>query len=637
MAGPVYDASSVQVLEGLEPVRRRPGMYIGGTDVAGFHHLLWEIVDNGIDEAMNGHASYVHVTLHVDGRSATVSDNGRGIPVDIHPKAKRPTLEVILTTLHSGAKFDGQSYKSAGGLHGVGSSVVNALSEELVATVRRDGAEWRQAYRRGKPKSPMQRIGEARGTGTTIRFTPDEELFHDIAFDADKVRERLETAAFVHKGLRVVFKDEAAGTNEEFRYDGGIRDYVGVLARRTQRTLLTAEPFYVCKENGVKVEVALAWSDGTRELFASFANGIPTGGGGTHEAGARDAVTKALRTYIETHSLQPRGLTLTPDDVREGVVCVTSVFLGEPQFQGQTKDRLNNPEIKAVVDAALRLAFEQFLNRNRTVADVIVARVIQAARARLASRQAEDQVRRKSPTSNRLTLPGKLADCSSTDARETELFIVEGDSAGGSAKQGRDREVQAILPLRGKVLNAEQAGIKKVLENKELQDIVSALGTGIGRDFELARIRYGKVILLMDADSDGNHIATLLLTFFYRFLPELIHHGRLYIAQPPLYRIQSGNQTWYVADDRARDRVLAKLPPRAKPEIMRFKGLGEMMPKQLYETTLDPRRRRLLQVTIPDGERTLTEQVIADLMGRDAAPRFREVMERGVEVVDLDV
>ena len=637
---PAYDDKSIKLLQGIDHVRKRPAMYIGGTDGAGYHHLLWEIVDNSVDEAMNGHATTVQVVLHADGRSATVTDNGRGIPVGKHATG-RSTLEVVLTELGAGGKFDNTSYKASGGLHGVGSSVVNALSEELVATVKRDGGEWRQAYRRGKPRAEVERIGDARGSGTSIRFRPDGEIFGGLGFDPETVRERLEVSAYVHRGLRILFKDEGRGASEEFKAEGGIRDYVGALCKKNARAPMM-QPFWFEKETPVeggtiKFEVALAWTDANRELFASFANGIPTGGGGTHEAGTRDAVTKALRTYIDTHELCPRGLVLTADDIREGLVAVTSVFLPEPQFQGQTKDKLNNPEIKSPIEGAIRTALEQFLNTNRTIADVVVTRVIQAARARLASRTAEDQVRRKSVVNNRLNLPGKLSDCSSSDPTKGELFIVEGDSAGGSAKQGRDRETQAILPLRGKVLNAEQATLSKVLENQELSNIVSALGTGISKDFDGSRLRYHKVILLMDADSDGHHITTLLLTFFYRYLPQLIDGGWLYIAQPPLFRIDVGQQTWWARDEADRDRILKRLPPRAQPEITRFKGLGEMSAKMLFDTTLDPKRRRLLQVTIPDGQRVATEQTIVDLMGKDAAPRFREIMEHSDEVEDVDV
>ncbi len=638
MAAETYGAEHIVAMEGLEHVRKRPAMYIGGTGPDGFHHLLWEIVDNSVDEAMNGHATTVWVTLHADGRSATVVDNGRGIPIEMH-KTGRPTLEVILTQLYTGGKFEGKAYKTSGGLHGVGSSVVNALSEELVATIKRAGVEWRQTYRRGKPRTELQRVGDARGTGTTIRFRPDPEIFGgELGFDGVRVRDRLEVNAWIHRGLRIVFKDELRGVSEEFKADNGIRDYVGVLCKRNSRSALLPEPFAVVKEtDDTKVEVALTWTDANRELFSSFANGIPNPAGGTHEQGARDALNKAVRTYIDTHDLQPRGITLAAEDVREGVVLVTSVFLPEPQFQGQVKEKLNNPEARQLVDNALRVALEHWLNQNRTMADLIVSRVVQAARVRIAARGAEDQVRRKSTITNRLMLPGKLAQCATNDPAKVELFIVEGDSAGGSAKQGRDRETQAILPLRGKVLNAEQASLKKVLENEELSNVVNALGCGIGKDFDVARLRYHRIILLMDADSDGHHITTLLLTFFYRFMPQLIELGHLYIAQPPLYRIDVGQTTYWASDDAAKDRYLKRLPPRANPEITRFKGLGEMMPKTLFETTLDPRRRRLLKVAIPDGERVATEQTIVDLMGKDAQPRFREIMERAKDLDTLDV
>jgi DNA gyrase subunit B/topoisomerase-4 subunit B len=637
MASTGYSAASIQVLEGLDPVRKRPGMYIGGTGADGFHHLLWEIVDNAVDEAMNGHATRIDVRLHSDGRSATVTDDGRGIPVDQHPIHKKPALELILTTLHSGAKFEEGSYKTSGGLHGVGSSVVNALSEELIATVKRDGGEFRMAFRRGRPRGPLERIGDApRATGTTVRFVPDPEVFGDLRFEADRVRERLETTSFLHRGLKIRFFDEAKKTSEEFHHPDGIREYISALAKKTGRHTVQAEPFFVERRGDLRVEVAVTFTDGTRELFSSFANGIPTPNGGTHEQGSRDALVKAIRTYVDTHELAPRGLTLTAEDIREGALAITSVFLQDPQFQGQTKDRLNNPEVRALVEGVLRPAYEQYLNGHRTIADLIVARVIQAARARHARATAEEQVRRKTPTSGRLNLPGKLADCSTTDPRRAELFIVEGDSAGGSAKQGRDRDYQAILPLRGKVLNSEQANLKKVMENEELSNVAAALGCGMGKDFDSARLRYQKVVLLMDADHDGSHIATLLLTFFFRHIPGLIEKGHLFIAQPPLYRVDVGQQTLWAADDAEKERILKKLGGRGKPEITRFKGLGEMPPKTLYETTLDPRKRKLLRVSIPDGLHTDTDRMIGELMGRDPAPRLREIRERLDSVDQLD-
>ena len=643
-----YSAKDITVLEGLEAVRKRPGMYIGGTGKDGLHQLLWELVDNAVDEAINGYASRISVVLHKDGRAATVSDNGRGIPVDMHPKLGRSALEIILTTLHAGGKFDNSNYITSGGLHGVGSSVVNALSSSLMAFVYRDGKEWRQEYRRGKRRGPVREVGTARGSGTRIQFTPDEQIFGEVRFDPDLVREHLDIKAYLNPGLRILFRDEAQGASCELRHDGGIGDYLRQLLKSTERRALHEEPFLLTWKseaglapaslrNCASMDIVIMWTDSSREQALSFVNGIPTRDGGTHEQGFRDAVGKAIRNYVDTHDKQPRGLTLTAEDIREGLVGILSLYLHEPQFQGQTKDRLNNPEVRGQVDGLLRPVLEQWLHQNGSYADAIVARVIQAARARVASRQAAQQVRRKSAVSRRLNLPGKLADCSSTDASRCEIFIVEGDSAGGSAKQGRNRETQAILPLRGKVLNAEQASLRKVLNNHELSDVVRALGCGIGKDFDISRLRYQRIILLMDADSDGHHISTLLLTFFYRYLPHLIEEGHIFLAQPPLYRVVAGKKTWWAADDQQKNRILARLPARLKPEITRFKGLGEMMPKTLFQTTLDPAKRRLLRVEIPDGFKVETETVISNLLGKDPAPRFREIMERAEQVEGLDV
>jgi DNA gyrase subunit B/topoisomerase-4 subunit B len=641
-----YTAQDIQVLEGLEPVRKRPAMYIGGTDTTGYHHLLWEILDNSVDEVINGFATRIEVTLHEDGRTMTVTDDGRGIPVDVMPKYKKPAIEVILTTLHSGGKFDQGNYIHSGGLHGVGSSVVNALSSKLVAEVKRDGKRWVQTYAKGHALSKLKAEGKAKGTGTSITFEPDAEIFGlKLKFDAVAIRDRLEARSYLHRGMEVVFRDETAEPPAEvtYKHEGGIAEFLGkVVAERAKPTIPPqngASPqFYRSSEGDARMELALVWTEATDEHVRSYVNGIPTPQGGTHEAGLRSGVVKAVRNYIETHDLTPKGVTLTAEDIREGMAAILSVYVVEPQFQGQTKGRLNNPETAAQVDGVVRPALEKWLNDNRTIAEAVVARITLAARAREASRAASQAVQRKTAVSHRLNLPGKLADCASTNPSESELFIVEGDSAGGSAKQGRDRRTQAILPLRGKVLNAEQASTDKVAQNKELQDIVSALGCGIGPDFDVAKLRYGRVFLLMDADSDGHHIATLLLTFFYRHLRELIKAGAVHIAQPPLYRIDIGKETYWALDEPDRDRILKeKIKGNAKPQIMRFKGLGEMTADELKSTTLDPKKRISLRVTVAPGAELETDRVINDLLGKDVSARFKFIMERAGEVQELDV
>ncbi|MFL5321342.1 MAG: type IIA DNA topoisomerase subunit B [Myxococcaceae bacterium] len=642
-----YDASNIQVLEGLEPVRKRPAMYIGGTDATGYHHLLWEIVDNSVDEVMNGFATRVEVVLHKNARSITVIDDGRGIPVDVMPKFKKSALEVILTTLHSGGKFEaGGNYKHSGGLHGVGSSVVNALSEKMVAEITRDGKRFQMTFSRGKAVGNLKTLGNARGHGTTITFVPDEEIFGvKTKFDPETIRERLESRSYLHKGMEVLFRDETQSPPKEetFKHDGGISEWLPRIVTERQKAVIPPNVngqanFYVQRDEPIRMELALCWTESTDEFTRSYVNGIPTGNGGTHENGLKAAIVKAVRNYIETHGLTPKGVTLTAEDIREGVTAVLSTYVMEPQFQGQTKGRLNNPEVQGQVDSAVRPALEKWLNDNKSVAEAVIARIILAARAREASRAASQAISRKSAVSHKLNLPGKLADCSATDPAESELFIVEGDSAGGSAKQGRDRRTQAILPLRGKVLNAEQASSDKVANNKELQDIVSALGCGIGQDVDLTRLRYGKVFLLMDADSDGHHIATLLLTFFYRQLRPLIEKGVVHIAMPPLFRIDIGKETYWALDEADRDRILKeKVKGNAKPTIMRFKGLGEMNPEQLKLTTLDPKKRQSLRVTIDDA--IATDRTINELLGKDVSARFRFIMDRAKEVEgeELDV
>ncbi|HZR79754.1 MAG TPA: DNA topoisomerase IV subunit B [Candidatus Binatia bacterium] len=631
-----YTAKDITVLEGLEPVRKRPGMYIGSVDSAGLHHLLWEIVDNSVDEAMNEHCDRIDVTLHKDGETITVRDNGRGIPVDVHSKYRKPALELILTTLHAGGKFESKNYYHSGGLHGVGASVVTALSDRLVARVKRDGAEWEQSYARGVATGKLRKVGPARGSGTTIEFHPDPKIFTTTRFDAKLIEERLEAKAYLHRGLTVVFDDKRAGQSHTFHYEDGIRAYLEKLLSAGSAKRVPAEIFYAARNaDGAQMECALAWTEDTSERISSFVNSIPTSAGGTHENGLKSGLVKAVRSYLEIHNLVPRGLQIAAEDVREGVVGLLSCFVPNPQFQGQTKERLNNPELTAVVDGFVRSALENWLNANRSSAESIAARVVLAARARSASRAAAKEVQRKTAVSHRLNLPGKLADCASTNPAESELFLVEGDSAGGSAKQGRDRHFQAILPLRGKVLNTEQASAAKVLSNQELSDIVKALGCGMGKDFDASKLRYHRICLLMDADSDGNHIATLLMTFFYRHLPELIRGGYLYLAVPPLYRIDIGKETHWARDDDEKDAILARPNGRATPQVQRFKGLGEMNPATLKETTLDPRRRTLLKVTIADAAKT--EATIQTLMGRDVAPRFQLIMERAIGVSDIDV
>jgi DNA gyrase subunit B len=638
MSATTYTAKDIGVLEGLEPVRKRPSMYIGGVDAKGLHHLVWEIVDNAVDEYLNGFADAVTLTLHKSGDAVTVSDNGRGIPVDLHPKHKKPALELILTTLHSGAKFgDGDVYFHSGGLHGVGSSVVNALSRKLIATIRRDGFEWQQTFRRGKPAGELEKLGPFRGHGTTIYFEPDSDIFKTTQFDPKWIREHLESMSYIHSGLKITFKDEIAKETYDLTHPGGIPEFLQRLVTEGQKPPVTEAPFTLVRNNGEKMEVALQWTESTDEAIRSYVNGIRTSAGGTHENGLKGGIAKAIRNYMETHEVKTKGLTITAEDIREGIVAILSVFVREPMFQGQTKEKLNNPEMTATVDGWVRPALESWLNANKTAADQIVGRIVLAAKARLASREAASEVKRKSVTQRRLNLPGKLADCKATSLDESELFIVEGDSAGGSTKQGRNNKTQAVLPLRGKILNSEGLALNKVLANAELNDLVTAIGTGAGEKFDISGLRYGKIILLMDADADGHHITTLMLAFFFRHMTELIRKGRVYLSQPPLYRIVVGKETFWARDDAHKEEILAGLRANAKPEVSRFKGLGEMDAKELAETTLDPRHRRLLQVQIDSNLET--DKVFIDLLGKDPSQRYRFIMDKAARAVaeELDV
>lgn len=631
-----YTGADIDVLEGLEPVRLRPAMYIGGVDSRGLHHLLWEVVDNSVDEFLAKECDKITVVLHKDGQSLTVQDNGRGIPVDKHPKVKKSTLEVILTTLHAGGKFSAKNYARSGGLHGVGSSVVNALSEEMVATVRRDGHEFVQRYKRGKPTTPVKKTKRTRGTGTSIFFRPDNTIFRRVHYNSDTIRQHLEDISYIHGGLTIVFKDEEKGETHELSHPDGISAFLGKIIEEGQKKIVHEPMFSAEKDDGAaKVECVLRWTESTDEQVRSYVNGIRTHSGGTHESGFRSGIAKAVRNYIDVHNFKQKGVSLTTDDIREGVVAVLSVFHGDPMFQGQTKERLNNPEMNAIVEGLVRPALETWLNNNPTVADAILGRIVLSARARMASRDAMKEVRRKTPSSKRLNLPGKLVDCSPGKNGETELFVVEGDSAGGTAVMGRNSKTQAVLPLRGKILNTESLSLGKVLKNQEINDIVDALGTGFGPNFDIHKLRYDRIILLMDADSDGYHISTLLLTFFFRHMPELIRQGKLYIAQPPLYRIHMGKSVQYAQDDAEKEEILASIPANRKVEVGRFKGLGEMNASQLRDTTLNPEKRILLRVDIES--QLEAHNTFHSLLGKDASERYRLIMAEASFVDDVDL
>lgn len=634
MNQPAYDADEIQVLEGLEAVRKRPGMYIGSTSAKGLHHLVWEVVDNSIDEALAGYCDQIDVTIHED-NSITVVDNGRGIPVSEQAKMKKSALEVVMTVLHAGGKFGGGGYKVSGGLHGVGISVVNALSSKVVVTVKRDGHVYRQEYRRGVPQYDVKIIGDTEETGTTTTFYPDPEIFTETTeYDYNTLLTRIRELAFLNKGIGLRITDERTDVSNSFHYEGGIKEYVQYL--NNKREVLNEQPIYVeGQRESIQVEVALQYNDSYAENIYSFANNINTHEGGTHESGFKSALTRVINDYArKTGIIKDNNSNLTGDDVREGLTAIISVKIPEPQFEGQTKTKLGNSEVRGVVESLFAEKLQEFLIENPSTSRRILDKALQASRAREAARKAREMTRRKSVLEVS-SLPGKLADCSSKDASISELYIVEGDSAGGSAKQGRDRHFQAILPLRGKILNVEKARLDRILSNAEIRAIITALGTGIGDDFDIEKARYHKVIIMTDADVDGAHIRTLLLTFFYRYMRKIIEAGYVYIAQPPLFKVERNKIVRYAGSEAERDAIIREFGENAKVNVQRYKGLGEMNATQLWETTMDPESRTMLQVSI--GDAMLADTMFDTLMGDNVEPRRDFIQENARYVKNLDV
>ncbi|WNB92077.1 DNA topoisomerase (ATP-hydrolyzing) subunit B [Bacillus sp. NEB1478] len=633
---PQYDESNIQVLEGLEAVRKRPGMYIGATNVRGLHHLVWEIVDNSIDEALAGYCDTIRITIEED-NSITVEDNGRGIPVGMHEKMGRPALEVIMTVLHAGGKFGGGGYKVSGGLHGVGASVVNALSTMLEVTVSRDGKLHYQKYERGVPTADLKVIGETDKTGTLTHFKPDPEIFTEsLEYDFPTLSNRIRELAYLNRGLRIIAQDKRGEEPEvkEYHYEGGIKSYVEHINRT--REVLHEEPIFVEGEkDGISVEIAFQYNDSYASNIYSFANNINTHEGGTHESGFKTALTRVINDYGRKNSLfKDNDTNLTGEDVREGLTAIISIKHPDPQFEGQTKTKLGNSEARQITESIFSETFSSFMMENPIVAKAIVEKGMMALRARVAAKKARELTRRKSALEVS-ALPGKLADCSSKDASISEIYVVEGDSAGGSAKQGRDRHFQAILPLRGKIINVEKARLDKILSNNEVRAIITALGTGIGDEFDITKARYHKVIIMTDADVDGAHIRTLLLTFFFRYMRPIIEHGYIYIAQPPLYKVQQGKRVEYVYNDKELEKLLSELPQTPKPALQRYKGLGEMNPTQLWETTMDPETRTLLQVEMKDA--MAADETFDILMGDKVEPRRDFIQENAQYVKNLDI
>jgi len=630
-----YSAKKIKVLEGLEAVQKRPAMYIGSTDTHGLHHLVYEVVDNSVDEAMAGYCTEIKMVIGAD-NVVTVSDNGRGIPVGQHPTEKKPAVEVVMTTLHAGGKFDNDSYKVSGGLHGVGVSVVNALSEWLEVEIWRGGHHHYQRYERGKPTTPLEERGTTSETGTTVRFLADAEVFGDLDFKFETLTQRLRELAFLNKDLRIVMEDQRPETpkTHDFKYEGGIVSFVKYVDKAKKS--LMPEPIYISTEkDGVEVEVAMQYTDAFVENLFSFANNINTMEGGTHLIGFRSALTRTFNNYAQARNLFKKDkLSLGGEDVREGLSAVISVKLSEPQFEGQTKTKLGNSEVKGIVEAIVNDGLKEYLEENPSTAKQLVEKCFQAYRAREAARKARDLTRRKSALES-ASLPGKLADCSSRDPSESELYLVEGDSAGGSAKQARDRNFQAILPLRGKIINVERTRLDRMLLNEEVKTIITAAGTGVGEEFDVKKARYHKIVIMTDADVDGAHIRTLLLTLFYRQMRPLVDAGYIYIAQPPLYRLKKGKKEVYAYNDADRDRVLHDWGGGDGVYIQRYKGLGEMNPEQLWETTMDPEVRTILKVEVQDAIEA--DQLFSILMGDEVEPRREFIQKNALSVKNLDI
>ncbi|SHK58054.1 DNA gyrase subunit B [Clostridium cavendishii DSM 21758] len=628
-----YDESQIQVLEGLEAVRKRPGMYIGSTSSRGLHHLVYEIVDNSIDEALAGYCDSIKVYIHQD-NSVTVEDNGRGMPVGMHPKMGKPAVEVIMTILHAGGKFGGGGYKVSGGLHGVGASVVNALSEQCEVIVAREGYIWKQTYERGNVTSGLNKISESDGHGTKVHFKPDSEIFEELEYDFEILSNRLRELAFLNKGINIELYDERNGKDQKYLYEGGIKSFVSYLNRNKE--ILHEEPIYV---EGVKdditVEVSLQYNDGYNENLFSFANNIDTVEGGTHLVGFKTALTRVINDYAKRYNhLKETDKNLSGDDIREGLTAVVSVKITDPQFEGQTKTKLGNTEVRSAVDSIAGEGIAVFLEENPGVGKIVIEKALLAARARDAARKARELTRKS--VLERSSLPGKLADCSSKDPMECEIYIVEGDSAGGSAKQGRDRKFQAILPLRGKIMNVEKQRLDKILNSDTIRSLITAIGAGIGNEFDIEKIRYNRIIIMTDADVDGAHIRTLLLTFFYRYMRDLVEQGHVFIAQPPLYKVSKGKREQYTYSDKELETVLSEFGGKdSSVNIQRYKGLGEMNASQLWDTTMDPENRILLKATIEDA--MAADEIFTILMGDKVEPRREFITENAKKVSNLDI